>query len=573
MEITHQQLEEIIEKWNLEGSKKQLKEIDTMSPTIKIGFIGKFSSGKTSLINSLLGTKFPININPTTKAICVIESCQEAKEIEYYAEEGMDRKPVSFMDFCAILEGDKPGVAVAEIPPTDVLPDKCVFIDTPGINSLSEQDTRITYNYLSFLDAAILCIDVNEGSINQDTLNFLFHPSLEGLHDRLVIVLTHSDTIPEEGVKNVKAKIVSQLENLAVEKKFHASNIADKIVPLVATERNSCASVIQYINQHILAKQQIIFQEHKQKATRELAEGIIASLQQLQDLPYDDQELTQELQETQKSINAVKQNQQEQEEKLCELQRELEKVILIQLETYLKAFSTLSSDKLPTALEDFQKNLTAQCEQKIRCYLKEAEVPSFVFNILSNEVKRLSDIHNVIWQALKVGIPALLTAGAGAAASLGGNAAEAAGGAIAAGAGEQAAKQVAKQAGKEVVKEAGKEAVKKGFLAKACIFLGKVVDSVNPVTYVEELFGPALKELHLQKKLGQMAFQVSNILVESLRENYQQTVINPILAELDNKQAHIADILRKGKESFEQYKQNKQAISQEIKGLQKALNK
>lgn len=70
-----------------------------------------------------------------------------------------------------------------------------------------------------------------------------------------------------------------------------------------------------------------------------------------------------------------------------------------------------------------------------------------------------------------------------------------------------------------------------------------------------------------------MAFQVSNILVESLRENYQQTVINPILAELDNKQAHIADILRKGKESFEQYKQNKQAISQEIKGLQKALNK
>lgn len=573
MESTHQQLESIIERWNLEGSKKQLQAIESMNPKIQIGFIGKFSSGKTSLINSLLGTKFPININPTTKAICVIESCQEAHEIEYYAEEGMDRRPVSFMNFCAILEGDKPGVAVAEIPPTDVLPDKCVFIDTPGINSLSEQDTKTTYNYLSFLDAAILCIDVNEGSINQDTLNFLFHPALEGLHDRLIIALTHSDTLPENGVKNVKAKILSQLEDLAVEKKFHASNIANKIVPIVATDKNSCTNVIKYITQHILTKQQEIFQKHKQEAIHRLTEGIIASLQQLQALPYDSQKLTQELEEAQQSIEIVKKNQQEQQTKLIKLQAELEQIILRELETFTTAFSTLHADQLSTVLEDFQKNLSAQCEQKIQCYLEDGQVSTATLNLLSNQVKRLLEIHDIIWQALTVGIPAVLAAGAGAAASLGGNAAEAAGGAMAAGVGEQAAKQATKQVGKEVVKEAGKEAVKKGFLAKACIFLGKVVDSLNPVTYGERLLGPALKELHMQKKLGQMAWQVSEILVESIRTNYQQEVINPILAELNNKQAHIEELLRKGKESFEQYKKNKQAISQDIESLQQTLNK
>ena len=65
-------LDDIIDRYKLSDYRAQLdKNIE--GEGIKIGFLGAFSSGKTSLLNSIFsGLNLPVDIAPTTKSICFI---------------------------------------------------------------------------------------------------------------------------------------------------------------------------------------------------------------------------------------------------------------------------------------------------------------------------------------------------------------------------------------------------------------------------------------------------------------------------------------------------------------------
>ena len=58
-------------KYNVSSVETSLqKAVEQQS--VKIGFLGAFSAGKTSLINSILGLNLPTDISATTKSICMI---------------------------------------------------------------------------------------------------------------------------------------------------------------------------------------------------------------------------------------------------------------------------------------------------------------------------------------------------------------------------------------------------------------------------------------------------------------------------------------------------------------------
>ena len=166
---------DISKKYNYSSIIEKIESINK-TPTIKIGFIGEYSAGKTSLINSIVNTHLPVDILPTTKAICRITPVEGLEKNSYYKEnfEG-ENEQISFKEFSDIIRTEQKEIVLSvNTPPCDVLPMGVSFVDTPGIHTVEGEEQNLTFNYLSFLDAAIVCINITEGTINKKLVDFIW---------------------------------------------------------------------------------------------------------------------------------------------------------------------------------------------------------------------------------------------------------------------------------------------------------------------------------------------------------------------------------------------------------------
>ena len=111
MNVDRKFIEDVIAKYDLASIADTMKDV-LDCPSAKIGFIGPFSSGKTSIVNALLGTTLPVDIKPTTKAICIIEPIAGLESPRYFRDTNGLRESVDFMTVCDIINGESDGDAV-----------------------------------------------------------------------------------------------------------------------------------------------------------------------------------------------------------------------------------------------------------------------------------------------------------------------------------------------------------------------------------------------------------------------------------------------------------------------------
>ncbi|MBR4253466.1 MAG: dynamin family protein, partial [Lentisphaeria bacterium] len=187
-----EQVEQIARKYEINSLSDTIEKIRNTA-SIKIAFLGEFSAGKSSLINSILGTHLPTDILPTTKAICLIEPTEGITETEYFKETDGIRSSVSFGEFSEIVSGEKEDVAGMLIAPCKVLPMGSIFIDTPGFHTAVGKEAQQTFSYLSMIDAAVLCINIAEGVINAQVMDFLTDQAFSMIQNHIVFALTGSD--------------------------------------------------------------------------------------------------------------------------------------------------------------------------------------------------------------------------------------------------------------------------------------------------------------------------------------------------------------------------------------------
>ena len=180
--------------------------------TINIAFLGEFKSGKSTLLNALLGEDLlPAFDEPTTAVVTEIQSSDKESysvldkdnkwrsisksELSYYITDTMNTKKV-----------------LIKLPSNGVLNYNFAFIDTPGINSLINIHDDITYGYLPFVDAAIIAIDSNYGSIPRSLLDFLKSKFTEEFLSKIIFVITKMDTIPDKSIDRVKQSFVDSIK-------------------------------------------------------------------------------------------------------------------------------------------------------------------------------------------------------------------------------------------------------------------------------------------------------------------------------------------------------------------------
>lgn len=189
---------EKITKW-----REELEDYRAFVP-----LIGCYSSGKSSLLNTLLGEKhLAVEINPTTDA---------AYEITYNdTEQGLlinqdNREPISFE---AIKSNDfphKPDTVVRLMLRHNMLARfrHIALVDLPGLQSGIEAHSRAIDSYIEKSVAYFLIVDP-EILLRQDLINFLLE--LRAFEVPVYCIITKVDKKPAEQIQEVKSHLQQQI--------------------------------------------------------------------------------------------------------------------------------------------------------------------------------------------------------------------------------------------------------------------------------------------------------------------------------------------------------------------------
>ncbi|MDR5729397.1 MAG: dynamin family protein [Terriglobia bacterium] len=182
---------------------------------LEVALFGRVSSGKSSLLNALLGTDIlPVGVNPITAVPTRLRHGTALRAEITYASGHIEE--VSIDEFRNLVsEGGNPGNqrnvvrAVVEIPSLR-LSQGIVLVDTPGLGSLARRGAAETMSYLPACDLAILLIDAGASMNDEDigTLRLLYEGGIPA-----IVLLSKADLLASADLARVTGYIEAQVEN------------------------------------------------------------------------------------------------------------------------------------------------------------------------------------------------------------------------------------------------------------------------------------------------------------------------------------------------------------------------
>lgn len=202
---------EISEYLGLSNITSELKAIALRSQqenaTLVLPLVGEFSSGKTTLINSLTDSKkLETATKPTTATIYEVhfgcDSCRAS--VLNDKNEFIDIEDISSLKNDALADAK-----VVTVFDTSVrVPATTILVDTPGLSSPDPKHKQTLVNFLPKADGIMLVSDINQ-QITRSLTDFIETMKLS--KRPIYLVLTKSDTKSAndiEAAKNTLVKIV-----------------------------------------------------------------------------------------------------------------------------------------------------------------------------------------------------------------------------------------------------------------------------------------------------------------------------------------------------------------------------
>ena len=162
--------------------------------------VGRFSRGKSSLVNAILGTdSLPTGIVPLTSVITSVGYGSVERVKLRFARNFMDQEvPLSTLKSYVTQEenpGNVKGILEAEVQlPSEFLRRGFHFVDTPGLGSAIEENTRTTESYLPEADAFLLVTSF-DSPLSAEEMQFFRAASSSSR--RVFVVLNKQDVVGE----------------------------------------------------------------------------------------------------------------------------------------------------------------------------------------------------------------------------------------------------------------------------------------------------------------------------------------------------------------------------------------
>ena len=226
-------LSEVAERWDLQLLEEDIHSL-TSDHSVQIGFLGDFSSGKSTLINELTGVEdlMPTQLEPCTANAGQVVSTPDLEVPEYFrVDPNGEMTPISRLDFDDLACGRLEGRPLVHLPSCTGFPAGFIFLDTPGLSTLIEAHTEVTLGELPFIDAAVICVDIRKGGLTSSVTEFLKSPGVRHLQHRFLIALTFADELSPPAREEVAEKVADTLSQTV---NCSASEAAGRIVVVSA---------------------------------------------------------------------------------------------------------------------------------------------------------------------------------------------------------------------------------------------------------------------------------------------------------------------------------------------------
>ena len=211
-----------------------------------IAFVGEFSAGKTSIVNSILKQNDP-------KATLLPESVKATTAIPTYISNTSGRSSFAFLtpnnqlktmsettfkmvdkEVLENVKGTSSLIKYFVMSYNNKALNDLSILDTPGFDSNDPEDAMRTIEVINECDALFWVVDVNKGELNKTSIKTI----KENLHRPLFVVINKVDTKNPEGVETFKKKIKETLANSGIS--------YEKIISFSKKEKAS--EILKYLN-------------------------------------------------------------------------------------------------------------------------------------------------------------------------------------------------------------------------------------------------------------------------------------------------------------------------------------
>lgn len=226
---------------------------------VTIAVIGQFKRGKTTMVNSILGRKLlPVGIVPITAAVTRIEYAEgsEGDTARVYFLNGLseDVPADTLHEYISEQENhdNERGVAEVELKTeADFLKDGLILVDTPGVGSIHENNSRSAYDFARESDGVIFTLSV-DSPINQIEVDFL--KKARKFAGKFYFAVNKIDTVDEEDLAEYLEYCTAVISDIMGIEPDSEDAKAIKLIPISAKKNIGIDTLTEMIRDDLLNK-------------------------------------------------------------------------------------------------------------------------------------------------------------------------------------------------------------------------------------------------------------------------------------------------------------------------------
>lgn len=319
---------EIANYLNLKSVEKELNIIKARflqkNASLIIPLVGEFSSGKTTLINTLTDNKkLETATKPTTATIYEVHfGCQKCSA-EVINENGDAQIIEDISELKNEILADSFLVRVFDT--SKKVPSTTILVDTPGLSSPNPKHKQTLVNFLPQSDGILLITDVNQ-QITRSLTDFIETMKLS--MKPIYLVITKCDTKSKTDLESAK-KYIS--ENC---------NIPLKQITCVSSKNDDLSELYHLFSEIEIEKGNIIKQVDDRRL-KDIIKNLLGRIDELLQVPSDDKELDMAIRKQEHELNVLNRDidrlvsgvESDIQEKEREITRKFEDIVSVRLDS------------------------------------------------------------------------------------------------------------------------------------------------------------------------------------------------------------------------------------------------
>ena len=384
------------------------------------------------------------------------------------------------------------------------------------------EHAEVTFGELPYLDAAVLCIDIQKGGLTGSSLDFLHSPGVQHLRQRFLLALTHGDTKTAAERDTIRESVTGKLAEVL----GRSEKDAGQTVVIVSAGPNARVRDISElraaIERVLLDRRASLERERRERAMRRLIPHVRELLTErraaIEEPPA---EFEARLRDLKARVAKTDKERADHRRRLSEFRTQLERQIKITCTSHRDALAAAGDDaEVAMASEALAANLEAAVTRAVGEFaadfdgLANAESPSLkahlaTMNRGANLGKTLATAALTAWILPGAGVVKDgLEAGAGA-------------------------------LGRKVAAEGAKKTVEAGFLKTTLRAVLQTIDDINPVNFVGDLLATQIKRGTLRAHLEEVARSVSHETTSRLERLYDEQYFAPLREQMKDLEQNL----------------------------------